>query len=71
MPRLATEAELRAAIDRAPGRTGGAFERDRKRDQRLVAAGFRVIRVTWRQLVGEPLALIARIAQALTARAPA
>jgi very-short-patch-repair endonuclease len=42
-----------------------AFERDRKRDQRLVAAGYRVIRVTWRQLVGEPLAVIARIAQAL------
>jgi len=139
--RLATDAELRAAIDRAPGRTGGAslkrlldresapgltrseaerklrrllvaaelplpqlnarvcgyevdflwpleklvvevdghgfhghraaFERDRRRDQRLVAAGYRVIRVTWRQLVGEPLALIARIAQALMAAAPA
>ena len=50
---------------------GAAFERDRKRDQRLVAAGYRVIRVTWGQLVGEPLALIARIAQALTAGAPA
>jgi very-short-patch-repair endonuclease len=46
-----------------------AFERDRRRDQRLVAAGYRVIRVTWRQLVGEPLALISRIAQALVAGA--
>lgn len=42
-----------------------AFERDRKRDQALVASGYRVIRVTWRQLVDEPLALVARIAQAL------
>src|SRR5450755_393638 len=44
-----------------------AFERDRRRDQRLVAAGYRVIRVTWRQMVGEPLALVARIARALAA----
>ena len=42
-----------------------AFERDRERDQALVAAGFRVIRVTWRQLEREPLAVMARIAQAL------
>jgi very-short-patch-repair endonuclease len=42
-----------------------AFERDRRRDQALVASGYRVIRVTWRQLVDEPLALVARIAQAL------
>jgi very-short-patch-repair endonuclease len=42
-----------------------AFERDRKRDQALVASGYRVIRVTWRQLVDEPLALVARIAQPL------
>jgi very-short-patch-repair endonuclease/predicted transcriptional regulator of viral defense system len=46
-----------------------AFEHDRRRDQRLVAAGYRVIRVTWRQLVGEPLAVITRIAQALVAPA--
>jgi very-short-patch-repair endonuclease len=42
-----------------------AFERDRRRDQVLVAAGYRVIRVTWRQLEREPLAVVARIAQAL------
>jgi very-short-patch-repair endonuclease len=42
-----------------------AFERDRDRDQKLVAAGYRVIRVTWRQLEREPLAVVARIAQAL------
>ncbi len=42
-----------------------AFERDRRRDQILTAAGYRVIRVTWRQLRDEPVAVIARLAQAL------
>jgi len=42
-----------------------AFERDRRRDQILVASGYRVMRVTWRQLEREPLAVIARIAAAL------
>lgn len=42
-----------------------AFERDRRRDQVLVAAGYRVIRITWRQLTEEPYAVIARLAQAL------
>jgi very-short-patch-repair endonuclease len=42
-----------------------AFERDRKRDQVHVAAGYRVIRVTWMQMQNEPFAVIARIAQAL------
>jgi very-short-patch-repair endonuclease len=45
-----------------------AFEADRQRDARLVAAGFRVIRVTWRQLTEQPLAVIATIAAALGAR---
>jgi very-short-patch-repair endonuclease len=31
-----------------------AFELDRARDRRLEAAGWRVIRITWRQLVQEP-----------------
>ncbi len=44
-----------------------AFERDRRRDQALAAAGYRVIRVTWRQMEREPLGLVARIAQALAA----
>jgi very-short-patch-repair endonuclease len=43
-----------------------AFEADRRCDQALVAAEWRVIRVTWRQLTHEPLAVLARIAQALT-----
>jgi very-short-patch-repair endonuclease len=46
-------------------RTRRSFERDRERDQLLVAAGFRVIRITWRQLQQEPLAVIARLAAAL------
>ena len=42
-----------------------AFERDRLRDQRLIAAGYRVLRITARQLDITPEAVIARIAQAL------
>ena len=42
-----------------------AFETDRRRDQILVAHGYRVIRVTWRQLLQEPLAVIARLTMAL------
>ena len=30
--------------------TTAAFERDRARDRALAAAGWRVVRVTWRQL---------------------
>ena len=50
-------------------RSRAAFESDRRRDAKLVAAGYRVIRVTWLQLQHEPYAVIARIAQALVARA--
>jgi very-short-patch-repair endonuclease len=42
-----------------------AFERDRRRDGVLTAAGFRVIRFTWRQLDREPEAVLVRLAQAL------
>ena len=42
-----------------------AFENDRRRDQILVAAGYRVIRVTWRHLRDEPMAVMVRIGQAL------
>jgi very-short-patch-repair endonuclease len=41
------------------------FENDRRRDAVLVAAGLRVMRVTWRQIVNEPEALLVRLAQAL------
>jgi very-short-patch-repair endonuclease len=43
-----------------------AFERDRDRDASLAAAGYRVVRVTWRQLDGRPSEVLVRIAQALT-----
>ncbi|HEX6687822.1 MAG TPA: DUF559 domain-containing protein, partial [Solirubrobacterales bacterium] len=39
-------------------RTRAAFESDRERDRRLQVAGWRVVRVTWRQL-DEPVALLA------------
>jgi very-short-patch-repair endonuclease len=42
-----------------------AFERDHRRGQVLNAAGYRVFRVTWRQLVEEPLAVAVRLAQTL------
>jgi very-short-patch-repair endonuclease len=42
-------------------------ERDRRREQELVAAGYRVIRVTWRKLTAEPVAVAARLATALAA----
>lgn len=42
-----------------------AFERDRQRDSLLAAAGLRVTRLTWKQLTREPVAVIARLAQAL------
>jgi very-short-patch-repair endonuclease len=42
-----------------------AFEKDRLRDQRLTAAGYRVIRITARQLDTTPEAVLARVAQAL------
>jgi very-short-patch-repair endonuclease len=43
-----------------------AFERDRRKDQALMTAGYRVVRVTWRQLVDEPLAVLVVIATALS-----
>jgi very-short-patch-repair endonuclease len=46
--------------------TRRAFERDRRRDGDLLAAGFRVMRVTWRQLTEEPEALLVRVVRSLT-----
>ena len=42
-----------------------AFEKDRERQQELVARGYRVMHVTYRQLTDEPIAVAARIAAAL------
>jgi hypothetical protein len=48
-------------------RTAQAFERDRYNDQRMVAAGWRVIRITWRQLERDPQRVVALIAGMLAA----
>jgi very-short-patch-repair endonuclease len=48
--------------------TRAAFERDRARDRALQAAGYTVLRVTWRQLVEEPEAVVAALAAALVRR---
>jgi very-short-patch-repair endonuclease len=45
-----------------------AFERDRAKDRALQAAGYVVLRITWRQLVDEPEAVIAALAGALAHR---
>ena len=45
--------------------THRAFDEDRRRDARAGAAGFTTIRITYRQLVDEPMAVIARLAAAL------
>jgi very-short-patch-repair endonuclease len=50
--------------------THAAFERDRERDRLAVAAGWRVIRITWRQLAENPRGVIRDLRQALVARLP-
>lgn len=47
-----------------------AFERDHRKDLVLDAAGYHVIRITWRQLLYEPFVVVAQIARALDRRAP-
>jgi very-short-patch-repair endonuclease len=46
-----------------------AFERDRAKDQALIAAGYVVVRFTWNQLTQRPFMVVARIAGALAKRA--
>lgn len=58
--RVVVEADGRAAHD-----TEAAFHSDRRRDQLLVAAGYRVVRVTWPQLRDELAPTVDRIARAL------
>jgi len=48
--------------------TRQAFERDRARDQRLMLAGYRVVRFTWRQITREP-ERVARTTRALLTQA--
>ena len=45
--------------------TRQAFERDRVRDATLQAAGYHVVRLTWRQVATEPHAVVARLASLL------
>ena len=47
--------------------TSAAFQRDRWRDQLLIAAGYRTARVTWAQVRDEPNAVVNRIARTLKA----
>ena len=49
--------------------TRRAFERDRARDRRLQAHGWRVVRITWRQLHVEPQQLARELAALLGLRA--
>jgi len=58
--RLIVEVDGRNAHDHAL-----SFERDRRRDQALLAAGWRVIRFTYIQLRDEPLRAAAALAAAL------
>ncbi|HEY2771665.1 MAG TPA: DUF559 domain-containing protein [Solirubrobacteraceae bacterium] len=48
--------------------THRAFERDRRDDQRLIAAGWTVIRITWKQLMTEPDRVIALITELLVTK---
>ena len=47
-----------------------AFQRDRHRDQLLIAAGYRVPRVTWDQMKSELDQVVARVARTLILAAP-
>jgi very-short-patch-repair endonuclease len=51
--RLVVETDGRQTHD-----TATAFEADRRRDQRLTLAGWRVIRCTWSQVINEPADLV-------------
>lgn len=51
-----------------PDLTPTAFQSDRRRDQFLAAAGYRVLRVTWHQIHGERAAVLERIGRAVSPR---
>jgi hypothetical protein len=46
--------------------TSSAFEDDRRRDLELMAAGWRVVRITWRMLMDEPEQVAALLRQLLS-----
>ncbi|MGK7313523.1 MAG: DUF559 domain-containing protein [Candidatus Longimicrobiales bacterium M2_2A_002] len=67
---LWSDARLVVEIDgRAYHSDARSFEGDRERDAALLAAGYRVMRVTWRQISDQPRPLLVRLAGAL-ARSP-
>jgi len=45
-----------------------AFERDRRKDAALQAAGYRVVRITWRRLTKEPFSVTAQLGALLAVR---
>ncbi len=45
--------------------TRQAFEGDRERDAALLLAGYRVVRITWRQLTREPETVVGRLRRLL------
>jgi very-short-patch-repair endonuclease len=47
--------------------TPEAFQSDRRRDAALIAAGLRVVRVTWKQITEDPITTMVRLTQALLA----
>lgn len=65
--RLIVELDGRGVHD-----TRAAFEADRERDRRLLVAGWRVVRITWRQLHDEPWRIAAdlRLLLGLEATSP-
>jgi very-short-patch-repair endonuclease len=54
---------------RATHGTAAAFERDRARDRKLSARGWRHVRITWRQLHDEPDAIASDLAGILAVQA--
>ena len=48
-------------------RTRQAFERDRRKDAALQAAGYRVVRITWSRLTNEPHSVSAQLGALLAA----
>jgi very-short-patch-repair endonuclease len=50
--------------------TRAAFERDRRRDAVLAAAGYRVVRLTWRRITREPEAVVRELRALLGGRDP-
>ena len=55
---------LRLAVELDGWETHGdrqAFEEDRRRDGLLAAAGWRVVRFTWRQVIGDPGRVVATV----------